>query len=213
MGKLGRSLLKGLKEAADTYAVYEKKPLLERIRLTIYTADLLDPVFNVYYAIRRFFRRVKKLIEFMPVVWRHEDWDHSFVMEFNAYLFKRLYKGVYTEGHHLYRPSEARKLQTVIELCKRLSNDHDYTDAHYDAFRKKYGKDQDEFADHLEEVVMDGVKRTLYSDPVKKRLTPEQYEAYKKEMTQLHKLEDYLYQQDMDLLFKILKKNMKKWWD
>src|SRR4030067_3770003 len=102
MSKLGRMLIKSLREAASegkgTWQLYKDKPFFERVMSVLYTCDLLDPLFKAYYSIDTFIHNVLKLIEFAPLVWRHRNWDYGFVLKFNIKLHELLYKDIFKAG-------------------------------------------------------------------------------------------------------------------
>lgn len=213
MSRLGRKLLRGLKEAADMYGLKrEKLPWYKAAIETLYLSDLADYIFEPYYYIRHKISKCIKVIQFIPYVWRHEDWDWAYTVEFMQYLFKRLYDGVYTNGHHVERPKDRRRLKTVVELLKRMSDSHTaYQEKHYAYLEAKFGP-----IDYGFEKVSDGPNGRTYTTLVDKRakaLNPSDRALYEKMKSNVYKLEDQLFKQDMELFCKIMKKDIRKWWD
>jgi hypothetical protein len=216
MSRLGRSFLKSLRGAASegrgTWQLYKDKPLLERISMVIYTCDLLDPLFKTYYAVDTFFANVKRLIEFAPLVWRHRNWDYGFVLKFNIKLHELLYKGIFKDGHHVYTKNDTRKLQTVINLYKRLYEDQ-YDNWHYDYLDKKYGKSEIYFTKIAGTEDKPGGPYSTMSSTREDRMTQAQKDAYIADRKAIFQFEEYQRKQDLDLLGKYISRYSRKWWD
>jgi hypothetical protein len=213
MSKFYRELSKALKENKSTWDLYKDLHLLKRLEKVFYLSDLADPILNPYYSVRRFFRRIKRIIEWLPVLWRTEDWDSSFTLDIWAYSLKRLKRGVLDEGHHVVTKTKVRNMQTAIGLLERLRDKHTYADKHLEAFNKKWGEPNYYFKEVKGTKGKPGGPYYSMENSVTEGLTPKQLKRYNKEFSEVFKLEDYHYNQDIDLLFKILKKHMRAWWD
>lgn len=174
----------------------------------IYINEHLDPVFSLYYKIISLFKRIKKTIQFIPHVWAHEDWDYGYIIKFNLYLHKRLYKGLYEEGHHVANPKHVRSLKTIIELLKRLDADN-YREEEYKYIENKYGEIEYSF----EKIVKDGKTFTTLVDKRSLKLDPDVSKAYERAKSDAFKKEAYLQKQDMLLLTKLINKHYKMFWD
>lgn len=216
MSKLGRGLIKSLREATSegkgTWKLYKDKPILERISMVLYTCDLLDPVFNTYYSIRGFIKNCIRVIDYIPIVWRHRDWDYGFVLKFNKKLHEDLYKGIYEKGHHVFTKKDARRLKTVIALYDRLRED-DYDEFVYAQMEKKYGVNDFYFTKVEGSENKPGGPYSTMRSTLEDRQTPEQRKKYWEEKKALYKHCEQLRVNDFELLGKYLAKYSKKWWD
>lgn len=213
MSRLGRELIKSLRgavlEGGSTWQLYKDKPFLERLSMVIYTCDILDPLFKAYYSIDTFFANVRRLIEFAPLVWQHRNWDYGFVLRFNLKLHELLYKGVFTDGHHVYTKNDTRKLKTVINLYKRLNEDQ-YDEWQTDYLEKKYGRSEYYFPTVTG---ADGRTYTTLKNRREDSMTEKQKEDYIKDRKEHYKMEEYQRKQDFALLGKYIAKYSAKWWD
>lgn len=213
MSRLERSLLKSLRRAIaqdkSTWQLYKDKPFFDRLSRVLYTSDILDPFFKVYYSIRSFINNCKRVIEYAPIVWEHRTWDHGFVLRFQVKLYEDLYKGCYEKGHHVYTRNESRKLRTVIGLLKRLQSES-YGDWHYDYLEKKYGESDIYFPKVTEP---NGRKYTTMRNRREDNLTPAQQKQYEKDRKRLLELEEYQQKKDFEMLGKYITKYSKRWWD
>lgn len=148
-----------------------------------------------------------RLYEFIPIIWKHRDWDYSYILDFNAYLHQRLYKGLYVNGHHEFTKYDTRKLKTVIELYKRLGDEENYDLFATDTIDRIYGPPEygrTEF----------DLKHFLTVHNVRyERLTPEQKVIYNRLNKHFYKQAEKKMQDDMKLLHKLIQKKHRKWWD
>lgn len=142
------------------------------------------------YIIKNFFKKIKQLIDFAPIVWKHEDWDYTYILTFNIFLLERLRSSVFEKGLHLPAKHDERKLKTVIELLKRISDDEKY----YEELSLLYNK-----------YVQGGLSLENINQPKPDRLTRE-LSYFRAKAKQKQELEQ-------QLLFKLLKTQGRKWWD
>lgn len=214
MSYLGRKLLKGLKEANMLYThKAEKEPWYKALWYVIYFSKLYDTLAEPYNISRRFINKCVKIVQFIPVIWRHEDWDSAYTLEFMSYLFKRLYTAIYVEGHHVELPSHKRRLKTAVELLKRMSNRESvYTEAHEAYLEKKFGPAKYSFITSPVTANSRITGCTMVDDR-EQRLDPSERLLYNKMKKHIHTLEDSMFKQDMELFCKILKKDVRNWWD
>lgn len=219
MSKLGRGLIKSLQEAVaegkGTMSLYKDKPFLYRLKRALYTSDILDPIFSVYYSIQSFFSNVRRVVEFIPHAWNHRDWDYGFVLRFNIMLHERLYKGIFDKGHHVYTSKDTRRLKTVIALYKRIEAD-EYEDYIYEEATKKFGPDDMYF---VKIEPKEGETPNKYSglsrmmSTRQDRMDEAQKAAYLKYKKAQYAACEVSRKQDMDLLGKMISKYSRKWWD
>lgn len=212
MSRLGRKLISGLKEISGTIDLYKDKPLLYRIKMALYTSDLLDPLFQVYYTLSGFFDNLRRVVEFLPYVWNHRDWDYGFVLKFNVMLHQRLYKGIFDKGHHVYTPKDTRRLKTVIALYKRLEEDQ-YEDYIYNEEERLFGPNDIYFTDIEGTENKRGGPYSRMRSTREDRQTPEERARYWKYKKTQYAHAEAMRKQDMELLGKMIAKYQRKWWD
>ena len=212
MGRLGKQLLRGLKEVREMYGYKkEKLPWYKAAWEAFYFSKVYDIITEPYNIVRRFVNKCIKVYQFLPIVWRHEDWDSAYTLDFMHFLFKRMYKAVYVEGHHVEHPNDKRRLLVATELLKRMGRSHEYDDAHYAYIEKKFGPIDYDFEEVVDNTT--GRKYTTMVDKRERKLSDADKALYKKMKSAVHDVEDKMFKQDMELFCKILKKDCKKWWD
>ena len=213
MSKLGRKLIRSLaslQESKSTWDLYKNEPFFKRVSKVLYTADVLDPVFDVYYAIRGFISNCRRLIGYAPLVWRHRNWDYGFILRFNKKLHEDLYKGCYVDGHHIFSKKDTRRLQTIINLYARLEEE-DYSKGHSEYLDKKYGESDMYFPKVLDEKT--GRTYTTMKNHREDGMSAEQLKVYTAERKRMWQHEENQRKQDLDLLGKYIAKYSGKFWD
>lgn len=187
----------------------------KNIIYAFYISGFSDPIFKFYYSIYNFFKKCKTIIEFLPIIWGHQDWDYSYIFKFNVYLHKRLYRGIYEDGHHIVKKSDKKALKAIIELYDRLSNDNNIQeDKRMRYFNQKWFK-TDETELEFKEVVDKQTGRiysTLYSAAFDS-LSAEDKIKYNKERKEFYKIDEKLEKQNLELLYKLITKKHKVFWD
>jgi hypothetical protein len=159
-----------------------------------------------------FFRNLKKVIEFLPIVWKHQDWDYGYIFTFNYELHKRLYKALYIDGVHLPNKNHKRALQTIQELYNRLSKE-EYSNLVDEELTRLYGDEEYYFKPVLGSENKTWGPYTTLESTREDRLTLDQRKQYHKKMRDLYKHAEYLKKQDKELLSKLLIKYSDHFWD
>lgn len=144
---------------------------------------------DILYKLENFYLRIKRILEWLPILWRTHDWDHGYATQIWAYSLERLRDSM-VNGVGVVGPAKLRKINTAINLLKRISRDQEYTDLDLDLLIRQYGP-----------LGIPGID----SNPWPKEAT--------KKLIDLSKKERYLYKQDVRLLSKILERNLGSWWD
>jgi len=160
--------------------------------------------------IRYFFRDIKKgvenLIIWFPVIWKDRWWDHWF---FYVILHKKLSlmeENIRKYGNHVNSKKDADKIKICTILVKRLMDDN-YHKIAMKQHDKKWGESEFNFIDT--------------DDPELKELKIT-YESVKTEEDEKNRARDFkrgmanmdqLMNQDLDMLFSLLRKNIQTWWD
>lgn len=88
---------------------------------------------------RRFFRRLKRFISFIPHVWRGYDWDYRYAVDLFTYQLSRTADFLESDrAYSVNAKQEAARIRTTIELLTKVY-DEDYGMAYTDALTEKYG--------------------------------------------------------------------------
>lgn len=148
----------------------------------------------------------KNLIRWFPIIWNDRQWDHIYIYKIFQKKLSLTEKYLRYNGIHVDAKRDADKIKTCVILLDRLLKD-DYHDMAFKRHYEKWGmpelrteKTENENFSRLH-VVYDGVK------------TEEDDKKERKEFHSAWEHEKYLREQDLDLLFKIMRKHIQGWWD
>lgn len=159
-----------------------------------------------------FYENIKRVIKYLPVIWKHRNWDYGYIFRFQQKLHEDLYDGIYTNGHHLSSRKDKRTLKTIINLYKRLYEDN-YAKWQYDYYNEKYGPNKMTFEPIAgsEDKPHGPYSRLRFSRD--ERITPEQKKLYNRDIKRFAEMEVMLRKQDLKMLGELLGRHSKKFWD
>jgi len=75
------------------------------------------------WRVRRFIRRTKNLIRWLPIIWKDEQWDHYFIFEILKY--KLIFTAEHTRknGYHTSSDYDADKMILCVRLIDKIQNE------------------------------------------------------------------------------------------
>lgn len=90
--------------------------------------------------IKWFYRKVKRLIEWLPVIWKGYDWDYRYATDVFKYQCLRIAKYMEDYDPHMESKEVAKEIRDwVLELEKVM--DEEYSTAYLKEVEDKYGED------------------------------------------------------------------------
>jgi len=158
------------------------------------------------HRLRDFNNGLKNLIVWFPLIWKDRDWDHGFLFEMLQFKLTRMEKCL-RNGIHLYADKTADKVKLCTFLLDRIIKD-EYYDMVFKDHKKKWGEADLQCSDCKDK---EGYSELRITRPNVK--TPEDNEQERKEYRAIMKRPDELMQQDIDMLFEIMRKHIREWWD
>lgn len=75
-------------------------------------------VIKIYKMIKRTIRNLKKLIFFLPVVWKTEDWDYTYGVELFIKQLEYLKKGINKRDEHESKSHIIDEIDTFIDMYR-----------------------------------------------------------------------------------------------
>jgi len=158
-----------------------------------------------------FFRSIKygieNLIKWFPIIWKDRDWDHWFIYKIFHFKLKRVEYLQRHYGNSVDHKKIADQIKIAVLLLDRLIKD-EYLENVLKPHEKKWGDSEFIFTP------IEGKKGYSSLDlKVEKANTKEEKEHESKERMVLYKHSDALKQQDLDMLFKHMRKYIEGWWD
>lgn len=158
---------------------------------------------HTYYNIKR---GILNIITWFPVIWNDRDWDHW-------HLYNILYKKLEmmenlqrNHGCHVDNVKVADQIKVCKLLLKRLIDDNYLENATVN-HDKKWG----ELSMFTREI--EGSDCVSMHTKTTKDLTEKESEIERVERHRLYKHSDNMKEQDLDMLFRIIRKRIQGWWD
>jgi len=163
-----------------------------------------DRVENWFYGTKY---GIENLINWFPVVWKDRNWDHYFIYVILRKKLQLMEHQIRTFGHHTRNIEDADNIKICVNLLTRLIED----DYHEMAFKKHDEKWGDiELKTKPLEDNPDLYSVDFHRDGIK---TEKDKEQERKEFQRACKHEANLREQDLDMLFKNMRKYIQTWWD
>lgn len=147
------------------------------------------------------------IIKWSPILWNDRNWDHYYLYIILQFKLKQMEDLQRNHGIALNSKKYANQIKKCILILDRLIKD-DYLFNALGPHEKKWGETKLNFKQlpknkDLFEVIINA----------KKAGTEEKLKQEKKERTRLYKHANKMREQDLDLLFRNMKKYVEGWWD
>jgi hypothetical protein len=175
---------------------------------------------NIKYKIRYFFEGVQNIIKWIPIIYHDKDWDHTFI--YKILQFKLTQQSKYIGGHnrHMSAIRDSNRMDLIAKLLELNSNefyDTEYMDYHESemVWSEVEGKpnllelDILEFSNNFDEYFKkypNMYRRVLKMDEPIFKLD------YTKKTIAMN-IAYYNQRRCHKLIFKLLERNIEKFWD
>jgi hypothetical protein len=163
--------------------------------------------YNIRYWHRDFIIGIKNLIRWFPIVWKDRQWDYQFIYSVLRHKLHLTEQFIRYNGVHVKNIQDADKIKKCVLLLDRLIKDK-YHENIFDYHYKKWGSPEMIFSDV--EDLSDYKSLNIEYPNVK---TEKDRENQRKEFNLKIKSEEQMKDQDLDMLFKTMRKYIQTWWD
>lgn len=164
------------------------------------------------FIVKRFFRRVKRVMDFLPMIWKGYDFDYRYAIELFQYQLKRTADFMESDrAMTMDADIRARRIRTAVELLQKVY-DEDYGCEYQDKLKELYGENVLDW-----EFIELDVKSNYNGEPL--------YElkwAYEKwdNAEEVKEMKDKLFKESKtkqkraeELVWKFISHNIRGWWD
>lgn len=165
---------------------------------------------------------VKNLIYWIPVIWKDRNWDHTYILTILKHKLKAQSKYIGNNNRHTRAQYDAQKMNLCINLIQKIQDDF------YEMEYMDYAENR-----HWFEPCNDGTGNSTWES----ENIWEEYDQYFKKYPNIHRrilkgegfapikgreddkffiamsIGHMNYDRAHKLLFKIIEKNIKSWWD
>jgi len=139
---------------------------------------------------------ISNLFLWIRVIWNDRQWDHVFIYEIFRHKLHLTEQYIRKYGHHTNNISDANRIRKCVLLLDRLINE-DYHDNVFSSHYEKWGE-------------LELTDKGISYPNVK---TEEDEKKEREERKIKYEKENKLREQDLDMLFSIMRKHIQSWWD
>lgn len=88
--------------------------------------DILTEVKYRIWHIRKCFRFMARLISYIPVIWKNEDWDYDYLYDLIEFKLTRMEKALRKDNLHLNSNKYAQQIRICLAYLDRYRNWTEY---------------------------------------------------------------------------------------
>lgn len=157
------------------------------------------------YKVKRFFRRLKRLIEYIPVIWKTDDYDYNYSIQLFQYQLRRIANYIETSGHIENASQTVLQIRTAVDLIDKTYGGG-YQDEAEEQFTRQYGECDVVFNDLGDDnfeidFVWPSAMDADHNKEINDLHTAHMMSAYNKTT------------RDKEVLWKYIHKHIDTWWD
>ena len=150
---------------------------------------------------RNFVYGIENLIKWAPVIWTDRNWDNYFIYKVLRHKLHLTEQNIRYNGHHVRNIEDANKIKTCVLLLDRLIED-DYHEKVSKKYHEKWGRPELNFNDDRSVAITHANVKT-----------EKDREQERKDFKRTMDKEEEMIKQDLELLFKTMRKHIRSWWD
>ena len=162
---------------------------------------------EIRYWPRSFKTGVENLIVWFPIVWKDRQWDHQYIYTVFRHKLHLKEQFIRQRGIHVNNAQDADKIKKCVILLDRLMKD-EYHENVFKPHYKKWGEPEMKFKDSTKYPncsVLDIKYPNVETGEDDKKQT--------KDFRVKSKMEAAMREQDLDMLFQLMRKHIQSWWD
>jgi hypothetical protein len=165
------------------------------------------------YKIKQFFKRVRNLYRWFPIIWKDQDWDDYYIFEILKFKLKNQSEYISHHNRYVNAKRDAEIMMLCVRLIEKIQDEFykteyfNYQDSEFkfinsESYPGKYEMEIEEISEHYDDY--------FKKYPLIYRMIPDLNAPKGRIASQIARInEDRAHK----LLFKILEQNIKKWWD
>jgi len=160
----------------------------------------------MFAELRQFYNRVKRTIEFLPIVWKGFDFDYGYAIELFQYQLQRTAEYLNSsKASTVEAKRNAHRILTAVTLMDKVYNDeYDMTWIH---------QIQQEYGENVLDVKFKKVEESEYVEMIAEYESWENAEEIKMRIQELSKLSREKQARAERLLWQWINHNIRYWWD
>ena len=167
---------------------------------------------KIRYSFRRKCSQIKRVIDFLPLIWKGYDWDYHYAVELFQHQLKRMADHIGSnKAWGMEHKQTASRIRTAIKLMGKVY-DEEYGTEYIDDIEFLYGKTRYEFVE-LEEKDEKG-------DPYYEMVRSNEFATDEKHQKEIDEVRYQMLLKSQDrqkrahkLLWSYIEHNIQNWWD
>lgn len=171
------------------------------------------------WRIRRFFKRIKNIIRWFPIIWEDQDWDDHYIWEILKFKLKNQAEYIGKHDRHMSAKRDAEIMMLCVRLIEKVQKeyyadeyqsyqDSDFNFINSEDFPGMYELDIVEKSEHYDDYFKKYPR--IYKQVINSDKTPFRRETKAGIAMNIAHIN---HDRARKLLFNILEKNIELWWD
>ena len=165
------------------------------------------------YKIKQFFRRIYNLYRWFSIIWKDQDWDHSFIFDILKFKLKNQAEYIGYHDRHMSAKRDAEIMMLCVRLIEKVQDEwygREYFNYHKSDMRFIPSESHPGSYEMEVEILEENFDDYFKKYPLIYRMVPD-LNAPKDEIAfHIAKINE---KRAHKLLFTILEQNIRKWWD
>lgn len=160
------------------------------------------------YWFKRKYRQIKRVFDFLPIIWKGYDWDYRYAIELFQHQLKRTADEIEKNGYHANKETTVNRIRTAVELIEKVY-DEEYRFEYATKIEEKYGPSKTDFIE-LEER---GETYTELVEVFEQDYTDTELSLIAEEKNAMMHDSDAKHRRAHKILWKYIEHNIQTWWD
>ena len=76
------------------------------------------------YKIKQFFKRIYNLYRWFPIIWKDQDWDHTYIYEILKFKLKNQAEYIGYHDRHVSAKRDAEIMMLCVRLIEKCQEDY-----------------------------------------------------------------------------------------
>ena len=76
------------------------------------------------WKIKQFFKRIKNLIRWTPILWSDQDWDYSYLYNILKHKLIFMAEHMYNNGYHELSKQDGDRMMLCVRLINKIQEDN-----------------------------------------------------------------------------------------
>ncbi len=170
---------------------------------------------KLWYPVKRFYRSVRNVIRWFPVIWKDRDWDDWYILEILKFKIKNQAEYIGGRDFHTRAKRDAEIMMVCVRLLERIQEEY-YDMELYNYYRTdlifvpsetrpgSYSIEEDLISENLDDY--------FKKYPRTYKQIVNEFKGKEKKIIAI-KMGIHNHYKAKKLLFKILEEQMERWWD